>query len=123
LKWQKVNLIKGIELASNFFKEYQERELRREENTRFSTSKEPNSFINSSLNETKILLDALERGINSDFKRVFDVSDEDLQRKEFLDLRTLRIAKFIKKIRMSLISLSIMQHFGSDEKTVKFVYL
>lgn len=123
MKWQKVNLIKGIELASNFFKEYQERELRREENTRFSTSKEPNSFINSSLNETKILLDALERGINSDFKRVFDVSDEDLQRKEFLDLRTLRIAKFIKKIRMSLISLSIMQHFGSDEKTVKFVYL
>jgi hypothetical protein len=107
-------------MASNFFKEYEERELRRQETRKFSENQESTAFSNSSLNEIKVILDAIERGINNDFKKVFNVSDEVLQRNEFQDVRILRITKFIKKLRMSLISQSIMQHLGTNEKTVLF---
>jgi hypothetical protein len=107
-------------MASNFFKEYEERELRRQEIKKFSENKESSAFSNTSLNEVKVILDAIERGINNDFKKIFKVSDEFLQRNEFQDVRNLRITKFIKKLRMNLISHSIMQHLFTNEKTVLF---
>lgn len=108
-------------MASNFFKEYEERELRREETKKFAENNQPTSFINSSLNEVKIVIDAIERGFNNEFKKFFKVNENDLENKEFQDVRNLRLAKFIKKLRMSIISHSIMQHLGNNQNTVLLI--
>ena len=115
---QKVEIIAKLELASNFFKEYEEREIRRQENKKFEQNQTPESFTNSTLNEVKIIVEALERGINNDLKKVFKVTEDDLLGQEFQEVRNLRILKFIKKIRMSLISLSIMEFLKQNDKTV-----
>ena len=114
----KVNRILIVELADEFFKQYEERELRREENKQFIETKNSSSFSQSTKKESEIIIDAIERAINNNFKKVFNVTDEDLQRNDFKEARNLRIAKLIKKLRMQIISGNMMEYLKNTEQEV-----
>lgn len=106
-----------------------EKDSSKQENDQSATFVEENKkfldiFLNAANKDTNSVIDALTRSFDHAARGLFKVSEENhLTDKEFQDVKNLRIAKILIKLRVALLKKERKELFGEEESVKKEINL